>query len=88
MTSHQHKTQGRTFRIEVTLGAQTGEDPEGCLFVARIARLSHGCPRPVCDTHGKPEVYGPTEWWALRNALALLDSGAWRDAPQPDLTTA
>ena len=83
MTSHQHRMQERTFRIDVTPGAKPRNGREPRLFVARILRVRQGRLQPICDSRGTEEVYGPTERWALKNAIALLESGAWQEVPTP-----
>lgn len=76
MAQYQHDMHGQQFQIEVTPRTVNGDDR---IFVARIDRLSEGRLVAVRQHDGRREVYGSSELWALRNAKALLESGAWRE---------
>jgi hypothetical protein len=76
MAHYHHDLHGQQFQIDVTPRKADGDD---LIFVARIDRILNGRLIAVRQHDGRREVYGSSEAWALRNARALLDGGAWRE---------
>ena len=71
MTRYFHEVNGEVFQIDVCAIPGTAEGVAQ-FFVAYINRFDGSRLVPVTNGHGRREVYGPTEAWAVRNARDVL----------------
>jgi hypothetical protein len=76
MGKHFHRVRGQQFQIDVR---PVPLDRHTCFYAACIQRIDGEHLVSVCQHDGLSEVLGSSEQWALRNAKALIDSGAWHD---------